>query len=85
MSSLLDISFCAEVHVELDILLNNLDDTSCGVFVRYNRGFTSSAMCLFVAGCFPTFRTNVSPFSSGFQVPWRMTYTVNSKLAVDFA
>ena len=71
--------------MELDILLNNLDDTSCGVFMQCNRGFPFSGICRFVAGCFPTFRRNVSPFSSGFQVPRRMTYTVNRKLAVDSA
>ena len=51
MSNLLHIyyTFVLEVHVELDILLNNLDDTSCGIFMRGNRGFSSCGMCRFVA------------------------------------
>jgi len=52
----------------------------CGVVENFLLGCVR-----FIAGCFSTFRRNVSSFSSGFQGPWRMTYTVNSKLAVDLA
>jgi hypothetical protein len=86
MSNLLHIyyTFVLEVRVELDVLLNNLDDTSCGVFMRYNRGFLSSGICRFVDGCFPTFRRNVSPFSSGFQSygEWYIQLTANWPLTL---